>query len=146
MSEQHVDRSIRLAGVNKAGAVLRFTLVVACLSLSLILFIRHAWSLSHRRNALDRLGIGLNDVRALVPEGNLIGFASDATGDEQKELMHRAQFLLAPRVVDRTAGTADTILVINGDQWLAAQPGLLVLVDERAGPDHIMLVSKRASR
>ncbi|MBK9176251.1 MAG: hypothetical protein IPM46_07925 [Flavobacteriales bacterium] len=85
-------------------------------------------------------------MRALIPDGRLLGFATDAQGDERKELIHRAQFLLAPRILDQAQGITDTILVINGDRWLAAQSGHRVLVDEQAGPDRILLVESPTSR
>lgn len=126
--------------------MMRGALVAGFLVLSAAIFIRHAWSLSHRRNALDHLGAGLSSVRALIPDGRLLGFATDAQGDERKELIHRAQFLLAPRILDQAQGITDTILVINGDRWLAAQSGHRVLVDEQAGPDRILLVESPTSR
>jgi hypothetical protein len=146
MAEQDLGQINRPAGVGREGAWWRVVVVVACLLLSCILFVRHAWSVAQRRNALDQLGAGLADVRALVPDGKLLGFASDVTGDDRKELLHRAQFMLAPRVLDQAAGITDTILVINGDTWLAAQPSHAVLVDARSGSDRIMLIELRHPR
>jgi len=127
------------AGRSRSDGVMRKRLpavaVVLCVAASSFLFIRHSRSLSVRRNSMDRLGERLAPVVAAVPPGRAIGFATDRVGDERKEIMHRLQFLLAPRVIIPDV-TVDTVLVVDGECWLAQHPPGEVLerFESESGP------------
>lgn len=113
--------------------------VLFCVAVSYFLFLRHSLSLSMRRNGMDRLGERLAPVIAAVPPGGAIGFATDRAGDERKELMHRLQFVLAPRVVIPDA-SVDTVLVVDGGRWLDQHPTveLLERIESESGPIHLV--------
>ncbi len=117
--------------------------VALCVAGCALLFAKHAWAFGMRRNALDRLGVQLEPIRTAVPPGRVVGLATSLGGVERKELMHRLQFLLAPRVIAPDPDR-DTVLVALGDAWLHHHPQarLLVSADTEAGPIRLVVIDR----
>ena len=97
-------------------------MITGCLLVSLLLLLLHVRMLVNHRNAIDRLDQELATVREHVPPGERLVFITDHKGADREELLYRAQFVLAPRVLCSTDGWQNTALVIDGGRWLADHP------------------------
>lgn len=117
--------------------------VIACAACAAALFLKHTWSLGHRRNALDRLAADLAPMREAVAPGRSIGFVTDLQGDARKVLLHQVQFALAPRVV--VPGDApDTVLAMGGTAWLHGLKGATLFHADGADGRAMRLVARNA--